>query len=294
LLVQDELQGVDEFGIKTVILLDQNDRVLKLIREIFVQEGVKRLNMVVCNAVPTWGNELKPPDSFTTSKISEAFRKHRVGHIGNHGMVADFNSCLIHHLSEVVATRCNLDSFGFGFHVRLEDIGLPLEILLLRRHLLDRKGTFQSRIGPDVLAEGPEVHLGLVALIDEDPVVDEGGHMYMGIVDELVDDIYHMLRFEILKPYCERVVLPRVPLLVFDVLSYSDVFDVVGLSPEMFLDGLQFALDLIAETRDISGDIELIFHELTFLPNIGRMNNCFAVFRKQPTAGMTSSSRASR
>ncbi len=108
----------------------------------------------------------------------------------------------------------------------------------MRRHVLDRKGIFKSGIGHDVLAEGLEVHLSLVAPIDEDPVVDEGGHTNMGRVDEVVDGSYHTLRFEILKPKDERVVLSRVPLLPLDVLSDFDVFDVVGLSHEIFLDGL--------------------------------------------------------
>jgi hypothetical protein len=61
--------------------------------------------------------------------------------------------------------------------------------------------------GLNVLGEGREVNLARILLLDEDPVVDERGDFNLDLRMQEIDTRHHALRFEVLKPIGERVVL---------------------------------------------------------------------------------------
>jgi hypothetical protein len=94
-----------------------------------------------------------------------------------------------------------------GFLTRLADVGIPLEILLLSRHVLERKEGIQAYIDLYVLAKIVEINHGSVALADGDPILYEGGDIDVGMTCQVVDARHHELRFEFVQPQSERPVL---------------------------------------------------------------------------------------
>ena len=174
-------EGLNEHVIMILLLLQSFNRV----QEQNLKVSVKKTDNLFVKLLvisPSRGLKIEPLAFIASSDIRKPIWILHIEHFGKIGMSTATPSNLNQFVGEVVAARFDHCQIGLAFFVSLEDVGLPLEILLLRRHVLERKGADQSRSGLDVLPESLEIHFDFVALTDGDPVVNEGGCRNAGIM----------------------------------------------------------------------------------------------------------------